>query len=346
MKKIGFWAFVSLLLFLFVYALFTQKPTLHVFMWSGYVKPELITAFENRYQCTVECDSFDSNEAMYTKLTLGGHGYDILFPSHYYLDLLVKHTLVEPIQQERLHNAAYIDRSFLESLGVKNSPYGIPFLLSFSGILYRPDRVNIPIDSWNIFSNAAFRDRMTLLNDIRETVGAALKACGYSANTTEPAHLQEAKKLLLKWKKNIAKFESEQHKNGIASAEFLIVHAFANDCYQLLQDHPEVRFAFPKEGSLVSLDYISLCPDSQQKELAYRFIDFLLEPENTASTMLYTGGRAPHTMAKEYLPQNLQTSLLFYPENSPSIRLECLNSLGEKQKLYSALWNQIRSHQR
>lgn len=346
MKKISLLAFTSILLFFFFYALFMQKPTLHVFMWSGYIKPELITAFEQKYQCTVECDSFDSNEAMYTKLTLGGHGYDILFPSHYYLDLLVKHKLVEPIQKELLLNAHCIDHPFLERLGVQDSPYGIPFLLSFSGILYRSDRVNMRIDSWNSFSNPAFRGRMTLLNDVRETVGAALKTCGYSANTTDPAHLQEAKKLLLKWKKNIAKFESEQHKNGIASAEFLLVHAYANDCYQLLQDHPEVRFAFPKEGSLVSLDYISLCPDSEQKELAYRFIDFLLEPENTASTMLYTGGRAPHTEAKEYLPENLRASPLFYPETSSSIYLECLNSLGEKQKLYSSLWNQVRGHQR
>ena len=198
MKRKAYGILACFLLAAFAYALFTQKPTVHVFMWSGYIKPELIDAFEKKYHCSIECDAFDSNEAMYTKLKFGGSGYDIIFPSHYYLDLLSQQKLIEPIQEPLIPNLHYIDRPFLEQLGVHKSPYGIPFLLSFSGLVYRSDRVKIPVNSWNIFSNTLFKGRMTLLNDVRETVGAALRACGHSANTTIVSELEEAKNLLLK----------------------------------------------------------------------------------------------------------------------------------------------------
>jgi spermidine/putrescine transport system substrate-binding protein len=343
MKKTASFFIAVLIILGLAYAFFTKKPTLHIFMWSGYIKPELISSFEKKFHCSISVDAFDSNEAMYTKLKFSGSGYDIIFPSHYYLDLLIKQNLIEPIQKEQVPNSTYVDNAFLKRLNVQESPYGIPFLLSFSGILCRSDRIHVPVDSWNIFSNTSYKGRMTLLNDIRETVGASLRELGFSANTLNIAELQQAKMLLFQWKKNIAKFESEQHKNGIAGAEFLIVHGFANDCYQIRSEHPEVQFVYPKEGSLVSIDYISLCPNSKQKKLAYHFINFLLEPENAAKNMLYTGGRAPHTDARNCLPKELQSSPLFYPEDSPSIQLECLKPLGENQKLYSNIWNQVRN---
>ena len=343
MKKKLIIAVGSLLLLLCLFMLWNQKPRLYIFMWSGYIKPQLIEEFEEKFHCKVYADSFDSNEAMYAKLKFGSGGYDIVVPSSYYIELLTNQKLIEPIPKEKIPNSQYIDSSFLSKIQATQTPYGIPFLTSFSGIAYSSDRVKEKVNSWTIFSHQRYKGRMTLLNDIRECLGSALVAKGYSPNSINPAELEAAKNVLLCWKKNIAKFESEQHKNGLAGREFLIVQGYASDCFQISKEHPEVQFSFPKEGSLVTIDYLSISSKAKEKELAYTFINFLLEPKHIAANMMYTGGRAPHTKAKEYLPVEQRNNPLFYPEEFCDSPLICLQPIHKDQKLYSSIWSQVRS---
>lgn len=343
MKKKAIITTITIVLSAFLFILWNQKPCLYIFMWSGYIKPELISKFEEKFHCRVYADSFDSNESMYAKLKFGGDGYDIVLPSSYYLQLLADQKLIQPINPKDIPNSAFVDTALLTKIHAPQSPYGIPFLMSFSGIAYRSDRVHEKVTSWNIFSNKKYKGRMTILNDIRESVGSALLTKGFSANTTNIQELQAAKNVLLNWKKNIAKFESEQHKNGLAGGEFLIVQGYASDCFQILKEHPEVRFSYPKEGSLVTIDYFSISSGSKQKQLAYDFINFLLMPENIANNMMYTGGRAPHTEAKNFLPKEMRTHPLFYPEENSDTKLECLQPIKEGQGMYSAIWSQVRS---
>ena len=189
--------------------LWNQTSSLHIFMWSGYIKPELIKTFEEQFHCRVYTDSFDSNEAMYSKLKFSSSGYDIIVPSSYYIELLARQKIIEPILPQDIPNLVYIDKSFLEKIHAPQSDCGIPFLLSFSGIAYRSDRVREKVDSWTIFSHQKYKGRMTLLNDIRETIGAALVTKGFSPNSLSKNELTEAKNVLLHWKKNIAKFEKK-----------------------------------------------------------------------------------------------------------------------------------------
>lgn len=345
MKKKVIVSTIVIALISFVLILWNQKPRLYVFMWSGYIKPQLIEEFEEKFHCTVYADSFDSNEAMYAKLKFGSAGYDIVVPSSYYVELLADQGLIQPIAKETIPNSSYIDNNFLSKVHAPQTTYGIPFLISFSGIAYNSDRIREKASSWTIFSHQKYKGRMTLLNDIRECIGAALVTKGYSPNSTNPEELQSAKTLLLSWKKNIAKFESEQHKNGLAGGEFLIVQGYASDCFQISKEHPEIRFSFPKEGSLITVDYLSIASQAKEKQLAYDFINFLLIPKNIATNMMYTGGRAPHTEAKEYLPKEMQNNPLFYPEDIADTKFICLQPIQQAQKLYSSIWNQVRSEE-
>ncbi|MBR1871174.1 MAG: extracellular solute-binding protein, partial [Kiritimatiellae bacterium] len=54
-----------------------SKPELHIYTWTDYISPDVISAFEEKHDCTVVIDTFDSNEAMYAKLKAGATGYDI-----------------------------------------------------------------------------------------------------------------------------------------------------------------------------------------------------------------------------------------------------------------------------
>lgn len=280
---------------------------------------------------------------MYTKLKLGGSGYDIVFPSNYFLELMSKQDMLKSISFEKLHHASNIDWTFVEKLGLKRNSYGIPFTGSFTGVAYRSDRIRSPDPSWKIFGNKDYAGRMTMLNDMRDTLGAALIYLGYSANSNNKHAISKAGLLIRLWKNNLAKLESEQYKNGIASGEYLVVQGYTSDCLQAAQENPNVSFFYPKEGTTACIDFASITQTSENLDLAYAFLDFLLDPRIACENMEFTRCRAINNQARKHLSQSLKNSPLMYPEDHEGIRLETIAPVGEAQKYYLEQWNLIKN---
>ncbi len=310
-------------------------------MWSDYIRPDLISQFEEEFNCKVTVDTYDSNESMYTKLLFGAEGYDVLFPSTYYLDLMIGRDFIDKLDLNLLPNASLIDWKRLSDWGLEHSEYGLPYMVSFSGLGYRKDRIPEPT-SWDIFADAHLKGRMTLLNDPRETIGAALRFLGYSINTYEPAKINEAKEVVLRWKTNCAKFESEQYKNGIASAEFLVSHGYSSDLLQVAREIPEVGFAYPKEGSIAACDCAVVMKHSTEKELAHAFINFLQRPEIAKENMLTTCAFCPNLKALESMTFEERMEGQRYPSASMT-QAECIRHVFQAQMLYIKAWDQIKS---
>ena len=243
---------------------------------------------------------------MYTKLKLGGSGYDIVFPSNYFLELMSKQDMLKSLSFEKLSNGCNIDWSFVNKLGLKMNAYGIPFTASFTGVAYRSDRIRSPEHSWKIFGCKEYAGRMTMLNDMRDTMGAALIYLGYSANSTNKLEINKAGLLIRLWKNNLAKLESEQYKNGIASGEYLVVQGYTSDCLQAAQGNRNVSFFYPKEGTTACIDFASITQTAENVDLAYAFLNFLLDPIIACENMEYTRCRAINNKARDYLSDSLK----------------------------------------
>ncbi len=312
-------------------------------MWSAYIKPELIEQFQKDHNCRVVIDTYDSNEAMYTKLKFGGSGYDIIFPSNYFLDLMNSQDMLLPLQDNRIPNLKYVDWEFLKLLGLQKTSAGIPYMTSFSGIAWRMDRLSREPDSWGIFGNQDLKGRMTMLNDMRETLGAGLLFLGYSANSQSPEEIAKAGALVSHWKHELAKLESEQYKNGIANAEYLVVHGYSGDCLQVARVSKNIGFSYPKEGSIVSVDYAAIMKSSHDINLAYAFLNFLLDPKVAAENMEFTNYRCVNSESRHLLPEELRSSPLLYPELYREVRFECLFPSGAARKDYIKAWDEVKS---
>lgn len=337
-------AFIAILLApLLLNEAFRSKRTLHLYMWSSYIKPELIERFQEEHNCRVIIDTYDSNEAMYTKLKFGGSGYDIVFPSNYFLELMAGQEMLLPIQEGLLPNLGYVDWGFLHRFGLSKSSTGIPYMASFTGIAWRKDRLDQAPDSWNIFGNPELKGRMTMLNDMRETLGVALLYLGYSANTTSAEEVAKAGNVASRWKHYLAKLESEQYKNGIANAEYLVVQGYSGDCLQVARATKEVAFSYPKEGSLVSVDYAAIMKSTHDPLLAHDFLNFLLDPKVAAENIEYTNYRCVNTGAQELLPEDLRNSHFLYPELAGAIHFECLFPVGNARPAYIKAWDQVKA---
>lgn len=323
-----------------------KKPELHLFTWDDYLNPELILKFEQEHNCRLVIDIFDSNEAMLAKLKAGATGYDVLVPTSYMVKVLAREGMIVELDKSKLPNLSHVDPVYLESLAFdKEMKWSVPYMLAPTGIAYLSDRVENVEPSWRIFERADLKGRMTMLNDSRETIGAALKVLGYSINTTDQAQIDQARDLVISWKKNLAKFESDQYDSGLASAEFLLSQAYAGDAYQAQEDNDKIEFILPAEGTSVACDDLVISKDAPNPELAYAFINFITDPANAASNMEYIYYLAPNKSAYELVSQEFREIEALFLDEETMKKCEVIDDLGENNALYNKAWDLVRAAQ-
>ena len=319
------------------------KPILRVYTWSDYMDPELIKEFEQEFGCKVIVDDFDSNEMMYAKVKAGGTGYDIIHPSSYMVKIMRDQGMLRKLDLSQIPNAQLIDKDYLEQFSIdKKMEYSIPFMLGYACIAYNKAKLGEMPPTWAVYDDQKLRNRTTLLNDMRETIGAALKYKGYSLNTTSEKELEEAKEVLMRWKENVARFENEAYKGGIASGEYHLVLGYKGDLYQAIEENPDIEIIIPKEGTSVSCDDWVIPVGANNLELANEFINFMLEPENNAQNMMFNMYNAPMQKAFEYLPEDLRNMPSFIVPKEIMDKSEMIMDLGADNVKYIKIWDDIK----
>lgn len=322
------------------------KPTLHVYTWADYLDPDVVKDFEKANGCRVVLDYFDSNETMYAKIKAGASGYDVIFPTSYQAAIMYEEGLLHQLDHDALVNRPNIDPKYLKRNAIDaDMLYSVPYMLGTTGIGYRVDVLPDLKPSWSVFMNPVVKGRSTLLNDMRETMGAALLSLGYSVNSVEESEIAAAAEVVKQWKREIAKFENEQYKPGLASGEFLLVHGYSGDISQVIADNPDanIRYVLPEEGFMVWCDDMVIPADAPNVEMAEAFLDFFMDPEIAARNMEFTLYKAPNQSAYALVSDELKNDpSVFVPDNlmekSDTVRL-----IGDAITLYSKYWDQIKA---
>ncbi|MBS4169094.1 spermidine/putrescine ABC transporter substrate-binding protein [Parachlamydia sp. AcF125] len=329
-------------LWLLLSACNSSKKELHIYGWSDYIKPVMIEEFEKAFNCKVVLDTFESNETMYAKLKAGASGYDLIFPSSYYVEIMHKQGLLQKINPSLVPNLKYVDLSYPIPGGEHALEWAVPYMVSYTGIGYRKDKVQRISPSWEIFARNDLKGRMTMLNDVREALGAALKSLGYSLNSTDDFQIAQATSTLINWKRNLAKFESEQYKNGIASAEYLVTQGFSGDLIQVMQEDANIGILYPQEGTTISIDEIVIPKNALEVELAHAFINFLLEPKRAAENMEFIFFVSPNTAAGQYLTPKVKNHPAFNLPHEILQRSEVIRDLAEDNIRYINAWETVK----
>jgi spermidine/putrescine transport system substrate-binding protein len=321
------------------------KAVLHIYTWADYIKPDLVARFEADHACQVVVDTFDSNEAMYAKLKAGAGGYDIITPTTYMVSVMTRQNMLQQLDQARLPNLVHVDRELLALSGDTGMKYGVPYMMGYTGIAYLKSRVTGFVPSWAMFDRADLKGRMTLFDDMRETIGAALKFLGCSINTRDPGELERAKAVVIRWKKNLAKFENEQYKSGIASGEFLLVHSYNGDIAQVQKENADVAFAAPLEGTVMSCDVLVIPRGAAQVALAHAFIDFLHTPAVAAENSEFIGYLCPNRPSYDLLSAEFRGNATVFLNEEVKAKSEMFQDLGDDNALYVKIWDQIKAAQ-
>jgi len=299
-----------------------------------------MSEFEKKFNCKIITDYFDSNEAMYAKLRVAGGSYDIIVPSSYMAAVMNKERLLTNIDFSKIPNAKDMDMKYSAKTEDPKMEYSIPYAISFTGLGYNKKKLGKSIEnSWSAFGNPEYYRKITMLNDMREALGAALKYRGYSLNTRDDKQLQEAKEQMLKWKKNIAAYQSDEAKSSLAYNILNAIQCYNGDIIMMQEDNPDLAFTLPKEGTSIGVDTIVIPLNAQNPDLAYEFINFMYEPKNCADNMDYIGYLCPNRPAialldKEFLPSIIMDEELFD-------KSEVIKDLGFDNRKYVNIWEEI-----
>ena len=318
-------------------------PTLHIFTWADYLQADLVKRFEKENHCKVKIDTFDSNESMFAKLKAGASGYDLIFPSSYMIPLMADQGLLTKLDHAKISNIKNITAEILGKVHDKDMTYSVPYTIGYSIIGYRKDKIKDFKASWAMFDRTDLKKRSTLLNDMRETIGAALRSLGYSINTRDEKQLAEARDVVIRWKKNIAKFDNEGYKAGLDSGEFWLVHGYSGDLWQVAQTNKKVAMDIPKEGVTESCDVMVILKSAPQPELAYKMINLILDGKASAANMEEIGYVSPNTEGLKHV----SASFLKHPAMTIPAELkakaELIEDLGADIAKYTKVWDEIKA---
>ena len=320
-----------------------KTPELKIYTWADYFKPELLQRFEKEQGCRVIIDTFESNESMYAKIKAGATGYDLLTPSSYFVKIMSNQGYLQPLDHAQLPNLKHVDTDYLKIAMDPQMHHSVPYMLTNTGIAYQKGKIKDFSPSWKMFNQTALKGRMTMLNDMRETVGAALKYLGYSLNSRNDKELEAARDMVIAWKRNLAKFESEQYKGGIASGEFLLVHGYSGDLLQVQKENPGIDFVIPAEGTSIACDDLVIPKDSKQRHLAHAFINFIHNPDVAAENTNFLSYVCPNQSSYSKVDPALRNNPAVFLAPDVKAKCEVIDDLGADTAKYTKIWDQIKA---
>jgi spermidine/putrescine transport system substrate-binding protein len=253
--------------------------------------------------------------------------------------------MLRDLDHGQLTNLANVDREYLKAALDPQMGHSVPYMLTTTGIAYLSSRVQGFEPTWAMFDRTELAGRMTMLDDMRETLGAGLKSLGYSINTTDAAQIEAARDVVIRWKRNLAKLENEQYKTGLASGEFMLVHGYSGDIFQVQAENEDIVFAVPREGTSISCDDLVVPKDARAVELAHAFINFLHEPEVAAENTEFIQYLCPNSASYPLLSEEIRSNpAIFLPEELRA-KCEVIADLGEQNALYSRAWDEVKAAQ-
>lgn len=264
-----------------------NENELNIYTWTYFIPEEVVQSFEKETGIKVNISYYDTNDTMMAKLLTGSSEYDIVSPSTDFVDIMIKSNLLEKLDKSKLGKTfenldadnlkLYEDAKYYDD-GLN---YSIPYGFFATGVTVNTEIVkDIPEDILTIFLNEKYKSYMTMLDDGRETLGMVLQYLGYESNTSDDAQLNEAKELIIKMKRNLAKFDSTTFGKGLATKEFYVSHGYPDVFYETEgEEQAKFKYILPK-GAMMYIDNMSILKESKNKENAYKFLEYLYRPEN------------------------------------------------------------------
>ena len=317
---------------------------LNIYNWGDYINPAVLKRFTEETGIKVSLDTYGTNEEMLAKIQSGAAGYDIVFPSVHMRDIMQKLDLLHDAKVNTLKGFENIDPDNMRSKVDPESSYCLPYAWGAVGVFYNKTEAG-EIKTWDdFFSLPDIGKIITMLADLRETIGVALIYNGYSVNTGDGGELKEAEAWLLERKDKISAFTYDVvsliQAGGIAAA-----HWYVGATLYTLEEPDKLGFMIPEEGATMYQEDICVLKDAPNKDSAISFFEFYMQPEIAALNTLQQVNGTANIPARDLLPDNLKSNPNTNPSPEVVAKLQIFEDLGNDLKKYNRVWTKVRTAQ-
>jgi len=319
------------------------------YTWVEYIDPEIKDQFEA--DCGVEVieTNFDSNETLLATLQAGGTGYDVIVPSDYMVQIMIDEGMLMELDFNVITNAKNLDPLNTNQYFDPEQKYTVPYFWGTSGFAVDTNVVTEYTDSWSMMfdPDSPYCGQMSMLDDQRETLGAALMYLGYSINDTDPAHLEEAKNLLIDQSACVKAYDSQTNDDLIISGETVLAHMWTGDA--ILAGLPDsggregIVYVIPQEGCTIWQDNLAVPVGAPDPYTAMVFINYLNDPEIAAQNAEWVGYGTPNVASKEFIDPDILADEGIYPPPDVAARLQWIEDVGDALELYDRVWTEFKA---
>lgn len=322
---------------------------LHLYTWVEYINPALKDQFEAECGVKVVETNYDSNETLLATLQAGGVGYDVIVPSDYMVQILISEDMLEPIDFSVVTNIKNFGAAHVQQYFDPEQKYTVPYFWGTSGFVVDTNAIAEPQATWKMVFEPGPEvcGKISMLDDPRETIGAALMYLGYSINDTDPAHLEEAKNLLIQQSKCVKAYDSQTNDDLIVQGETVIGHMWTGDA--ILAGLPEhggregIVYVIPEEGCTIWQDNLAIPKGAPSKYTAEVFINFLSDPEVARQNAEFVGYGSPNDEAKKLIDPEILADPGIYPPPEIFAHLQWIEDVGDALELYDRVWTEFKA---
>lgn len=323
-----------------------NKPVLRVFNSGEYMDSNLIEKFEKENDCDVVYETFDSNESMYTKLQ-SGSVYDVLVPSDYMIERLIKEDYLQPVDWSKITNKDKIVPKLLNNNFDKGSKYAVPYYWGTVGIVYNKKTVSKEDlqEGWNILRNKKYSGKIYMYDSERDSFMIALKALGYSMNTTNKSELQQAYEWLVEQNKTMKPvYVGDDVMDNMISGNKDMAAVYSGDGAYIISENSDMGFFVPEQGSNNWIDGMVITKSCKNTELAHKFINFFLQKDVAIQNTAYIGYDSAVKSVYEYYRNEEYAGNPGCAPDTSNPKSEEFKYQEQKIKEYCAsLWTKVKS---
>ncbi len=338
------------LIFLAVFTALTFPASIYanekvyIYNWTEYIPETVLEQFTKETGVKVIYSTYESNEAMYAKLKLiDAKGYDLIFPSTYFVDKMSKEGLLQPLNHELLSNLKDIDPALLDKEYDKGNTYSLPYMWGSTGIGINSETIDSnKVTSWESLWDPAFERQLLLQDDMREVFHMALKIKGYSTNSTDPMEIEEAYNLLTELMPNVLLFNSDSPRIPFLAGEVEIGMLWNGEAWMASQENETIEYIYPEEGANFWVDSFAIPKNAANITNAHKFINFMLRADIAKQCVEENGYATPVTTALPLLEENVRNSPTIFPPTEIVEKGEFQTDVGDALRIYQKFWEKLR----
>ena len=279
--------------------------TLHVYNWGEYTGENIISGFEELTGAKVIMDNFDSNEQMYIKVA-NGDAYDVLVPSDYMIQRMMQEKMLQKLEPETHKECLGELADAIKGLPYDpKNEYSIPYFWGTVGIVYDKTKVSeedLEKDGWDIFLDQKFKGDIYLYDSERDSFMMALKALGYSMNTTSQDELNDAYNWLIQCVQTMdPEIVTDEIIDNMAQARKALGLIYSGDAAYVMSENENMGFYMPKSGTNLWSDAMVIPKNAKNPKLANEFIRYITSYDAAMDNSSYVGYTSPNKEVMEEL---------------------------------------------